>query len=180
MFDGVGRRRDQSTGQLVNIGNQSLNGNEHNILFRNNSDGTFSDVAYCNQADRREDGRGLSIFDYDLDGNLDILMRNYKQSAQLLRNSGSGGNWLKVKLIGSRSNRDGIGARVTVITEPRKQIREVHAGSSYLSSSSLIQHFGLGTSDSVDVLRVEWPSGSQTLWSNVSVNQLLEVHEDLP
>src|SRR6266404_7066732 len=128
MFDGVGRRRDQASGQLVSIGEHSLNGNERNCLFRNNGDGTFTDTGYVNQADRTEDGRGVSVFDYDLDGHLDVVVRNYKQPAQLLHNTGGPGHWLELKLVGTRSNRDAVGARVTLTTTGERQTREVHAG----------------------------------------------------
>src|SRR3989454_3827105 len=112
MFEGVGRRLDESTGTLLNIGQNSLNGYERKILFRNNGDGTFTDVAWVNGADRVEDGRGLSILDYDRDGQLDIVLRNFRQPAQLLHNTGGANHWLQLKLIGTRSNRDAVGARV--------------------------------------------------------------------
>src|SRR6202795_2619915 len=106
MFDGVGRRRDQSAGQLISIGEHSLNGRERNLLFRNNGNGTFTDVGYVNQADRVEDGRGVSVFDYDQDGRLDVAIRNYRQPTQLLHNNGGSGHWLEIKLLGTHSNRD--------------------------------------------------------------------------
>src|SRR2546430_15676967 len=111
MFEGVGRRLDRSTGTLVNIGQNSLNGYERKVLFRNDGDGTFTDVAFVNGVDRVEDGRGLSIFDYDRDGQLDLLLRNYRQPAQLLHNLGGRGHWIQLELIGGRSNRDAGGAR---------------------------------------------------------------------
>src|SRR6185503_9084972 len=129
MFDGVGRRRDSKTGQLVSIGEKSLNGNERDCLFRNDGAGAFTDVAYVNQADRVEDGRGLSIFDYDLDGKPDVVLRNYKAPAVLLHNREESGHWLQVKLIGTASNRDAVGARLRLQAGAQSQIREVHAGS---------------------------------------------------
>ena len=118
MFEGVGRRLDRSTGTLVNIGQNSLNGYERKVLFRNNGDGTFTDVAFVNGVARVEDGRGLSVFDYDRDGHVDILIRNYRQPANLLRNQGGSGHWLELKLVGVRSNRDAVGARVRVRIHP--------------------------------------------------------------
>src|SRR5439155_6499935 len=112
MFDGVGRRQDATKGLLVNIGQHSLNGYERNCLFRNNGDGTFTDVAFVNDADRIEDGRGLSIFDYDGDGRLDLLLRNYRQPAQLLHNERPPRHWIEIRLVGTRSNRDAVGARI--------------------------------------------------------------------
>jgi hypothetical protein len=177
MFDGVGRRRDQSSGQLVNIGEHSLNGNERDCLFRNNGDGTFTDVAYVNQADRVEVGRGLSIFDYDQDGQLDVAVRNYKQPAQLLHNAGGAGHWLELKLIGTRSNRDAVGARVTLSANGQRQTREVHAGSAYLSASSLVQHFGLGTDTHIDSIRIRWPSGQETTLTDMRADQKFMLRE---
>ena len=177
MFDGVGRRRDQKDGQLVAIGSNSLNGNERDILFRNNRDGTFTDTAYVNRADRVEDGRGVAMFDYNLDGGVDIVLRNYKQPAQLLRNAADRGHWLEVKLTGTRSNRDAIGAKVILHAGGEQQMREVHAGSAYLSSSSLIQHFGLGTATTVDRIEVIWPSGARSERTGVAADQLVTIVE---
>src|SRR6185503_14001138 len=132
MFDGVGRRRDQSTGQLVSIGRNSLNGNERDCLFRNDGAGRFTDVGWVDAADRPEDGRGVAVLDYDQDGQLDIVLRNYRQPAQLLRNAGGSGHWLALKLVGRRSNRDAVGARVVLRAAGAAQMREVHAGSGYL------------------------------------------------
>ena len=159
MFDGVGRRQDATKGLLVNIGQHSLNGYERNCLFRNNGDGTFTDVAYVNDADRVEDGRGLSVFDCDGDGQQDLLMRNYRQPAELLRNLGGGGHWIEIALVGVRSNRDAVGARVAVRTGRGWQTREVSAGSGYLSEESLVQHFGLRKDIKVVELQIVWPSG---------------------
>ena len=177
MFDGVGRRRNENEGAMFNLGSNSLNGNERDTLFRNNGDGTFTDVAYVNNADRVEDGRGVAIFDYDQDGRPDVALRNYKQPAQLLHNVGTGGNWLELKLIGTRSNRDAVGAHVTVTSTGVRQLREVHAGSGYLSGSSLIQHFGLGPATTIEAIHIRWPSGAETDMRNVAANQLLTIRE---
>lgn len=177
MFDGVGRRQDQTTGQLVDIGQHSLNGYERNCLFRNNGDGTFSDTGRPNAADRVEDGRGLSVLDYDQDGFVDIVLRNYAQPAQLLRNLGGQEHWLEIKLVGTESNRDAVGARLTLIAGGKRQVREVHAGSSYLSASSLVQHFGLGDDVAVDSLEVRWPSGHVTRLEDLDADQQLMLVE---
>ncbi len=161
MFEGVGRRHAE-TGTLVSIGAHSLNGNERKILFRNNGDGTFTDVAWVNAADRNEDGRGLSIFDYDRDGQLDIVLRNFLQPAQLLHNLGGRAHWLQVKLVGTRSNRDAVGARLRLATSQGWQTRWVTAGSGYLSGQSLVQHFGLGDARRALTLHVYWPSGLES------------------
>jgi hypothetical protein len=177
MFDGVGRRRDQKGGQLISIGQRTLNGYERNCLFRNNGDGTFTDVGFVNRADRIEDGRGISVLDYDRDGQIDLFLRNYNQPAQLLRNTGGGRHWLELKLVGVRSNRDGIGARITLTAGPLRQVREVQAGSGFLSGSSLVQHFGLGGHSRLDELHVAWPSGAETTVRNVASDQKLMLRE---
>jgi len=178
MFDGVGRRRDQKEGQLVQIATQSLNGYERNCLFRNNGNGTFTDVGYINGADRVEDGRSLSLVDYDGDGQLDMFLRNYKQPAQLLRNTGGPYHWLELKLVGVHSNRDAIGARVTVTAGHLQQIREVQAGAGFLSGSTLVQHFGLGPHVEIDRLDVAWPSGTHTIATDIAADQKLMLRED--
>ena len=162
MFEGVGRRLDEAKGEFLDIGQHSLNGRERKCLFRNNGDGTFTDVAWVNGADVIEDGRGLSIFDYDRDGALDLLLRNYRQPAQLLHNAGGHGHWVEIALVGVRSNRDGVGARIRLRTASGWQTREVHAGSAFLSSQSLVQHFGLGDTSEVAEMRIVWPSGLRT------------------
>jgi len=179
MFDGVGRRRNETEGALFNLGSNSLNGNERDCLFRNNGDGTFTDVAYVENADRVEDGRGVAIFDYDQDGRPDIALRNYKQPAQLLHNLGvpGGAHWLELKLIGTRSNRDAVGARITLRSGGLLQTREVHAGSGYQSASSLTQYFGLGSATNVDEIHIRWPSGVESGLTDVTPDQLLVVRE---
>src|SRR6266850_2595537 len=162
MFEGVGRRLDRQTGSFLDIGQHSLNGRERNCLFRNNGDGTFTDVAWVNGADRVEDGRGLSVVDYDRDGRLDLIIRNYRQPAQLLHNRGARGHWLELKLVGTRSNRDAVGARIEVRTAAGRQVRVVTAGSGYLSGQSLVQHFGLGNATAVDRISIDWPSGAES------------------
>jgi len=163
---------------MLDIGEHSLNGREHNCLFRNNGDGTFTDVAYVNGADRIEDGRGLSLLDFDRDGGLDLLLRNYRQPAQLLRNTGGEQHWIAFKLIGTRSNRDAVGARITITAGGRRQVREVTCGSGYLSNGTLVQHFGLGTTRAAERVEVRWPEGGYTLRYDVPANQLVRIVEE--
>src|SRR4029453_9093543 len=162
MFAGVGRPAAEKTGRFLNIGQHSLNGYERDLLFRNNGDGTFIDVAFVNAADRIEDGRGRPVAGLDRDGELDLVLRNYHQPAQVLRNQGGPNPWLQLVLVGSRSNRDAIGARVRVSADGRWQMREVHAGSAYLSEQSLVQHFLLGDARQLDAVEIAWRSGART------------------
>ncbi len=178
MFEGVGRRSEHSTGRFLNIGQHSLNGYERKVLFRNNGDGTFTDVAYVNAADRVEDGRGLSIADLDRDGELDLVLRNYHQPAQVLRNQGGPAHWLQLVLVGTRSNRDAVGARVRLRTGQHWQTREVHAGSAYLSQQSLVQHFGLGDARRADEVQIAWPSGARSTLGPLDGDRRWRVVED--
>jgi len=177
MFEGVGRRLDEKGGTLISIGEHSLNGRERKVLFRNNRNGTFTDVAFVNGADRVEDGRGLSVFDYDQDGYPDLLVRNYRQPAQLMHNLGGQAHWLQLKLVGVHSNRDAVGARIRVRTDAGIQTRSVTAGSAYLSGSSLVQHFGLGTARSAVIAEIDWPSGARSRLENLSVDHRYKVVE---
>lgn len=179
MFEGVGRRLDQVKGSFLDIGQHGLNGWERKCLFRNNGDGTFTDVAWVNNADRIEDGRGLVVFDYDGDGALDLLIRNYRQPAQLLRNAGPARHWLQLRLVGTRSNRDAVGARVRVLAGGTWQTRVVAAGSGYLSGSSLVQHFGLGSATRADEVEIAWPSGATTRLTDVPANGRREIVEGI-
>ena len=171
MFDGVGRRQDARSGSFLNIGQHSLNGRERNCLFRNNGDGTFVDVGWVNDADRIEDGRGLSVLDWDHDGRPDLIVRNYRQPAELLHNTGPTRHWLELALVGVRSNRDAVGARVRVRTPAGWQLREVSAGSGYLSGSSLVQHVGLGDAARADEVTIDWPSGARSVLRDLGADR---------
>jgi len=178
-MEGVGRRLNTSSGFLVNIGSHSLNGREHNVLFRNNGDETFSEVGWVNGADRLEDGRGLAVLDSDRDGRLDIVLRNFYQPAGLLRNRRGSGHWVSFELEGKRSNRDAVGARIRLRTGDRWQTRVVTAGAGYLSGSSLRQHFGLGNAIRADEVVIDWPSGERQVMRDLRVDRLHSVTETL-
>ncbi len=177
MFDGVGRRLDDTDGQFLNLGQHGLNGWERNCLWRNDGDGRFTDVAYVHAADRLEDGRGLSVFDYDRDGRLDLLLRNYRQPAQLLRNQGGPHHWVELRLVGTRSNRDAVGARIRLRTARGWQTRVVGAGSGFLSTHSLVQHIGLGSEHHAEEIEVTWPSGSRTTMRTVAADRRIVIIE---
>jgi hypothetical protein len=177
MFEGVGRRLDASVGSLVDLGTHSLNGRERKVLFRNNGDGTFTDVAYVNGVARTEDGRGLSIFDYNHDGQPDLVLRNYKQPTQLLKNLGGRNHWVDFKLVGTQSNRDAVGAKIRLRTRQGWQTRVVNEGSSYLSEQSTIQHFGLGLEPNALEATIAWPSGATTHLDELDGDHLYLVTE---
>ena len=122
--------------------------------------------------------RGLSVGDLDNDGDLDLLISNNGQTADVLRNEGGNRNRsILVRAIGTVSNRDGIGAKIEVTVGDKKQWREVRAGSSYESQSDLRVHFGLGQASVVDRLVVRWPSGNIDAMTDVEADQIITVVE---
>jgi len=154
-------------------GDISWNGYEHKVLLRNegkDASGTlqFTDIAMALGADDIKDVRGMAIADFDNDGALDIIMNSNpgdsgdatKARPALLRNNiGSRRNWLAVELTGTQSNRDAVGAMVTIETGGAKQLRLVSAGSGFASQNSERLYFGLNEKTQIDALTVHWPSG---------------------
>ena len=116
--------------------------------------------------------------DYDNDGDVDILVTNVGGPARLFRNDGANANhWLSIRTIGSRSNRDGIGARIKVVAGALTQVKEVRSGSSYLSASDLRVHFGLGAEGRADLVEVVWPSGTVQTLTDIAADQFLTIQE---
>jgi hypothetical protein len=120
--------------------------------------------------------RGLAVADIDNDGDLDLLVSNNGQDAELLRNNGvNRGNSLLVRLRGAPPNTGAIGARVRLTTGSRSQVREVKAGSSYLSQNDLRAHFGLGAATRADRIDVVWPGGRSDSFPDVAANQIVTI-----
>ncbi len=158
-----------------------------NLLFRNNGEGGFNDVSAISGAADWGTGRGVAYADFDGDGCLDLFVANLGRSAAfgepalLYHNRCNwGNNWLVVEAEGTVSNRDGIGARITLSAAGRTQIREITAGASNSSQNMLPAHFGLGKADVIDEIRVQWPSGTVQTLQDVSPNQVLTVVEPQP
>ncbi len=153
---------------------------QHDQVFRNNGDGTYTDVSetagtYFSEA---LVGRAAATADYDNDGDTDIVIMNSNQRAVLLRNdAGNEKNWLGIKLVGTQSNRDGIGAKVRLVTDGMTQIAEVKSGSSYASGSDVRLLFGLAATQHVDSIVIVWPSGITQEWEGVAVNQIVTIVE---
>jgi hypothetical protein len=151
------------------------------LVFRNLGSRRFEAVTPKLGADLQRPvvGRGAAYGDYDGDGDLDVLMTVNDGPARLLRNDGGSRNrYLRVRTLGVQSNRDGIGARVTVTAEGgARQWALVKTGSSYCSQSELPLTFGLGTAGSAARVEVAWPSGKSDVLTNVASNQTITVQE---
>ena len=151
-----------------------------NQAYRNVGDGRFADVSRSAGAGLAvaKSSRGLAAGDYDNDGDVDALVGAIAEAADLLRNDAGGdAAWIGVALVGVRSNRDGIGARISVTAGERTQTRDIHSGGSYLSHGDMRGLFGLGTGEVVDRVRVRWPSGVVDEFDAAPTRSYLEVTE---
>ena len=149
-------------------------------LFLNDGQGRFAEIS--EQAgpffQRTMVGRGAATADYDNDGDGDLFVVNSNQPAVLLRNdTASTNHWLALRLVGTRSNRDGLGSRVTVQTGDREQTLQTRSSFSYLSQSDPRLFFGLGTYDRADRIDIAWPSGIRQQLKDVEADQILDILE---
>jgi enediyne biosynthesis protein E4 len=150
------------------------------LLFRNLGNGKFENVSASvgEQFPRPMVARGAAYADIDRDGDLDLLITTNDGPAYLYRNDlGNGNHWITVRTVGSKSNRDGIGAVVRIETRSGKQWSMVRSGSSYCSQSDLALTFGLGSDTLVSSLEIEWPSGARQKFTSVPANQFLTIDE---
>jgi hypothetical protein len=123
-------------------------------------------------------GRGACFGDYDNDGDIDAYIVNLNDHGALLRNNkGNRNNCISLYLIGETSNRDGIGASVTVSAGGLKQVAQKKSSSGYLSQNDPRLHFGLGDSDMVESIEVKWPSGRVQFIENIEAGQLITLKE---
>jgi hypothetical protein len=153
---------------------------EPKLMFRNNGHGIFENVSDQLGPDflLPRVSRGAAIGDFDNDGDLDILVNNNGQAAQLLRNDGGNSNhWLEILLIGTKSNRDGVGARVKVSAGELVLYDQRKGGMSYQSAQDPRLHFGLGPHSNVDAVEIQWPSGSVTKLSGIKSDRIVAIKE---
>lgn len=172
-------------------GEMSWNGYENNVLLRNEGPGAdgaprFTRVGFALGADAPRDARGMAWFDYDSDGDLDIIITHNPgdtgdpEAARptLLRNEvGAARNWLVVKLEGRKSNRDGIGAVVHLQAGSLRLMRHAAAGSGYASQNSGKLYFGLGEESKIDTLTVRWPAGTVDEFHDIAARQFVRIVE---
>jgi Tfp pilus assembly protein PilF len=142
------------------IRDRSWSGYQKKKLFRNLGAQTFKEVSAEAGVDNDLDGRGIGLSDFDDDGRLDLYQTNANQASLLYRNTTEpAGRWIELKLIGTKSNRDAIGARAIVRLGGETLIREVNGGNGYAGQSTARLHFGLGAAPKVDSVEIRWPSG---------------------
>lgn len=147
-------------------------------LFLSNGDGTFRNGEIETEFSDNGQGRGITCFDFDLDGDIDIFIANNQQAPTLFRNDGGNDmNYLHISLGGSDANLDAIGARISLTINDQTQTREIYAGNNYISNNPPIAYFGLGDADSIDEIRIQWPDGDIQTFSNVSANQILTIYK---
>lgn len=161
--------------------NSSVHYAEPKLMFRNLGKGTFENASDRLGADflLPRVSRGAAIGDFDNDGDLDILVNNNGEAPQLLRNDGGNTNhWIQVLLVGTKSNRDGVGARLTLTAGDLILHDQKKGGMSYQSAQDPRLHFGLGHRPIVDSVRVLWPSGNATMLQNLKADQVITIHEE--
>jgi len=127
----------------------------------------------------RRASRGAAFGDFDEDGDIDVIVNDLDGPPMLLRNEGgsTAGHWISLKLTGTKSNRNAVGAKVRVRTGKLVQIDEVRSGDSYLSHSDWRLHFGLGAATSVDEIEIRWPTGKTQTLRNVGTDKVIAVRE---
>lgn len=151
-----------------------------NLLLRNDGTGRFTSVGPASGPGfaLKKASRALAVGDLDNDGDLDIVVSNVGDTADVLQNDGGNrGNSILVRTVGSGSNRDGIGARLKLSVGEKILVREVKAGSSYLAQNDVRVHFGLGNAPKADRLEISWPSGAVDTIEDIEARQILTVLE---
>ena len=155
------------------------------LVYQNLGNGRFKDVTAQagSGVQLPKSSRGCAFGDFDNDGDVDVLVMNMNEPPLLLRNeyinkqSGQTNNWLKVKLIGTKSNRSAIGARVQIKNGLRLQVQEVTSQSSYYSHNDLRLHFGMGSNQKPVQIEIRWPNGEIEKVKDVAVNQTVRIKE---
>ena len=165
---------------LAELGQEGTYG-QRNLLFRNNSNGTFTEISETLGPGMKlaDVSRGATFADYDLDGDIDIVVTNSNTAPRLLRNDGGNRkNWLQIRLTATNGSTDAIGARVKITTGKLTQTREVRSGDGYLSQQDLTLHFGIGDSEQVHNIEVQWQTGAKQFIGSVPANQVLSLEEN--
>jgi enediyne biosynthesis protein E4 len=153
---------------------------QRKVVYRNARNGRFDDVTAQVGASvsTPHAGRGAAFGDIDNDGDIDVVVNNVHEPPSLYRHDlQAPATWTELKLVGTRSNRSAIGARVRIVVGDASLVREVRGGGSYYSQNDLRVHAGLGGATSIDRVEVRWPNGSAETWRNVPVKQIVTLTE---
>jgi ASPIC and UnbV/FG-GAP-like repeat len=178
----IGRQREYKSGVFfdpASFAGRSWHGWERNRHLRNRGDGTFEEIGRASGGDLELNSRGVAVADFWNRGVLDLAVAASDDRHALLRNElGTRRHWLQVELRGTCSNRDAVGARVSLVAGGQAQLREVAAGDGYASQSALRLHFGLGEAAVAEELTVVWPaSGIVQRFRGVAADRIVEVTE---
>ena len=158
--------------------NKSCSGYEPNRLFRNDGFDGFTEIAAEAGVDCRLDGRGITVADFDNDGDLDMFLTNQNAKPVMYRNNvGGRHNWLQLDLTGTRSNRDAIGAFIRLYAGDLFQVRQISAGNGYCNQEMRRVHFGLADKTAVDSVHIRWPGGTMQVIQSPGVNKIVSVVE---
>jgi len=153
---------------------------ERNLLLENTGRGKFVDVS-ARSGDGlavKRSSRGAAFDDLDNDGKIDVVILNSRREPTLLRNDSPARNhWIQIRLHGTRSNRDGIGARIKVVAGDLTQVDEVHSGRGYQSHYGMYPHFGLGQRTRIDRIEVRWIGGGTDVLEGVAVDRVIQINE---
>ncbi|MFZ0799280.1 MAG: CRTAC1 family protein [Terriglobales bacterium] len=154
---------------------------ERKLLYWNEHNGRFRDISLDAGPGITTpfNSHGVAAADFDNDGSVEILVNNSHDRPSLLKNLGDRGNWILLKLEGTKSNRDAIGAKVTVRVGDHQQTQEVRSGGGYISQSDFRLHFGLGKATKADSFEIRWPSGLVQRFENVAGNRIVRIRENI-
>jgi hypothetical protein len=154
---------------------------QRRLFYKNLRNGTFEEIGatFGSVMMSPTAGRGAAFGDYDEDGDIDIIVNQLDGPPMLLRNNGGSqaGHWLSVKLVGTKSNRNAVGAKIQLKAGGMTQVDEVHSLDSYLSHSDWRLHFGLGTATVVDEIVIRWPSGQTETLTKLPVDRKIKIIE---
>ncbi len=152
---------------------------ERKVLYWNQHNGKFKDISLDVGPGITTpfNSHGVAAADFDNDGGVEILVNNSHDAPSLLKNYGDRGSWISLKLVGTKSNRDAIGARITVSAAGHNQLQEVRSGGGYISQSDFRLHFGLGKATKAETVEVKWPSGQRQVFHDVAADKFYLIEE---
>jgi len=152
---------------------------ERKVLYWNQRNGKFKDISLDAGPGITApfNSHGVAAADFDNDGAVEILVNNSHDAPSLLKNYGEHGSWISLKLVGTKSNRDAIGARVTVSSGGHQQLQEVRSGGGYISQNDFRLHFGLGGSRQAESVEIRWPSGPRQVFHDVDADKFYLIQE---